>query len=57
MSNEKETKRPLDVEELNEAQLSGIAGGEGESESGKKPKDRKKEVRFNASYLNVSDRD
>jgi hypothetical protein len=44
MSNEKETKRPLDTEKLSETQMDGIAGGLDESDSEK--------VRFNSACIN-----
>ena len=49
MSNEKETKRPLDTEKLNGTQMEGIGGGFNESRSEK--------VRLNTAYINISDRD
>ncbi len=49
MSNEKETKRPLDTEKLSGTQMEGIAGGSDESGSEK--------VRINSVYINVSDCD
>ena len=50
----KETKRPLDAEKLSGTQMEGIAGGaddsgsENESDGGK--------VRFNAAFVDMSDR-
>ena len=49
MSNEKETKRPLDTEKLSGTQMEGIAGGLDESGNEK--------VRFNTAYINIPNPD
>ena len=49
MSNEKETKRPLDTEKLSGSQMEEIVGGVEESNGEK--------VRFSSVYVDISDRD
>lgn len=56
MSNtEKDTKRPLDVEEFSETQMDGVSGGKDNSDPGNRP-DRRR-ARLNTAYFNISDRD
>jgi len=52
MSNKTETGRPLDAEELTNAQIQGVAGGKDALDAHNQSGDIK--VRFNSAYVDVS---